>query len=379
MKIGLIHFNHTSRDNLITWPDMRTAKWKPNYGDFLVSSSILRQIHPAYEHVMVSFGGEVKERCDVGLIRGSTYLFRTFDYEGANATIDSFDCPVTVVGLGAQHYEKDVKFLDGSQDARSFIARLNEKASSISVRGQFTAEVVDRLGGKNIRITGCPSVFYTRSAPTVTVPELLHTPFRSLGISIHAGLGRSIFCRAPDLTRALHGEMISWGLKNTSQLSVFEQGVPLEYDVCDRELDFNARLQAARTIVDNISANFRPEALLSTMVSVKSIEEWVSKVRDLDAVVGFRFHGNMVGLLQGRPCFYLVYDSRMQEFCELYELPFQTVEEDWSGEDMVRSMVDHDWGQVNSNFSLLRSELSAFYAENGIKSVLGGPADDFLN
>lgn len=373
MKIALIHFNHLTRDNLITWPDMRTAKWEPNYGDFLVSSSILRQIDPAYEHEMISFGGEAKSKCDIGLIRGSTYLFRTFDYAAANKSIDSLDCPVTVVGLGAQHHEKDVTFLDGCEEARSFIARLNERSASISVRGQFTADVIERLGGRNIQITGCPSAFYTGTAPIVSVPELLSTSFRSLGISIHAGLTRSIFCRAPERTRALHGELISWGLKNARNLSLFEQGVPLEYDVCDRSLDFTDRMAAARKIIENIQGDFDPEALIATMVSVKSIEEWIAKARDLDAIVGFRFHGNMVGLLQGLPCLYLAYDSRLEEFCELYRLPFQTVEKPWNGDNMIRSMVEHDWSNVNLNFRRLQGEMADFYTRNGISTVLSHP------
>lgn len=370
MRIALVHFNHTSRDNLVTWPDMRTARWKPNYGDFLVSASIVRQLHPSYEHEMISFGGTAREKCDVALIRGSTYLFPTFDFSAANKTIDDLDCSVAVVGLGAQHDRKDPKFLDNCDEAKSFVARLNERSASISVRGHFTAEVIQRLGGKNVQVTGCPSLFYSRAAPIVRVPELLNTQYRSIGVSIHAGLQKSLFCRAPERTRQLHGEVIAWAISNSSKLSLFEQGVPLEFKVCDDTIEFSERIGAAKEIIANIGSEAPPEQLIAHMVSVRSVEEWLSKARDLDSTVGFRFHGNMVALLQGKPCYYFVYDSRLEEFCELYDLPYQFVEDSFDGEKMVSRMVEHDWDRVNSGFTRLRAELADFYSRNGINSVI---------
>src|SRR5690606_15693580 len=109
-------------------------------------------------------------------------------------TLDSIDAPLAIVGLGAQSPTFDPKLLDGHEAAKGFIARLNDKSASISVRGAYTGNVVERLGGKNIRVTGCPSLFYTLGVQPVTVPELLKRPERSLGVSLHTGLMKNIFC-----------------------------------------------------------------------------------------------------------------------------------------------------------------------------------------
>lgn len=364
MTSALVHFNHLESGTLTTWPDMRTSKWKPNYGDMLVCISILKELSLG-ETVRVGFGEVLTRPVDRAIIRGSTYLHKHFPFDEANKTLDSIDAPATIVGLGAQNPTRDVTYLDGHDGARDFIARLNEKSASISVRGDFTAAVVERLGGKNIRVTGCPSLFYTLRAPEIRVPEMLTMPERSIGVSIHSGLTPNIFCHAPNEARAMHGRVISWAIRNAANLSVFEQGVLREYDIADHDLPFDERRAAAADVAGRMKAEglFSPERLMAHMVSVKSIEEWLAKARDLDAIVGFRFHGNMVALLQGKPCYYYVYDSRLTEFCEVYGLPYQDVTDDWR--DPAQAMIEHDWDMANARIGNCCKEIREFYRENG--------------
>lgn len=371
MKLELVHFNHQDNNNLTSWPDMRTSSWKPNYGDMLVCAAIVRQLEFTLAG-RVAFGGESRSHPDRAIIRGSTYLHNRFDFDAANKTLDSLDVPMAIIGLGAQNPVQELTFLDGNAGARDFIARLNERSESISVRGQFTADIVERLGGRNVRITGCPSLFYSLSAPRIAVPELLSHPQRRLGVSIHSGLMRNIFCHAPEEARARHTDAIAWCLANGSNVSLFEQGVPLEYDIAADDLSFAERKSAAQSVLERIDAGDRVSALdlMARMVSVKSIEEWLAKARDTDAIIGFRFHGNMVALLQGKPCFYYTYDSRLKEFCDLYNLPHRDVTAPF--EDPVACMMDHDWDDTNARISRLLGEVGAFYRENGFSTVLPG-------
>lgn len=177
MKTALVHFNHSSDKNLTTWADMRTSKWKPNYGDMLVCAAILREVALG-DTVRLSFGNLLTQSVDRALIRGSTYLHNNMDFDAVNKTLDSIDAPLAIVGLGAQNPTQDVTFLDQNEGAKGFVARLNERSKSISVRGDFTAAVLDRLGASNIRVTGCPSLFYTLKCPQISLPERLSTRVR---------------------------------------------------------------------------------------------------------------------------------------------------------------------------------------------------------
>lgn len=366
MTTALVHFNHNESQNLTTWPDMRTSAWKPNYGDMLVCVSILKELK-LKQIVRVGFGGTLSKPVERAIIRGSTYLHKNFDFDAANRTLDSINAPMAIVGLGAQNPTQDANYLDDHPSAKAFIARLNEKSASISVRGDFSASVVERLGGKNIRVTGCPSLFYTLRAPEIRIPEMLAMPERSVGVSIHSGLSANIFCHAPDAARAMHGRVIAWAIANAANVSVFEQGVLREYDIADHDLPFGERRAAAVEVIGRMKADtlFSPERLMAHMVSVKSIEEWLAKARDLDTIVGFRFHGNMVALLQEKPCYYYTYDSRLMEFCQLYGLPYQDVTKDWV--DPVTTMIDHDWDSANARIGKCLGELKAFYKENGFE------------
>jgi Polysaccharide pyruvyl transferase len=364
MRVGLVHFNHTIRDGLVGWADMNTSKWKPNYGDMLVCAAILRQID-ATESVQIGFGGTATGKLDYAVVRGSTYLHNEFDFDAAIKTLESIDAPIACVGLGAQNPEFDATYLDQNEKARRFVSILAERSSSISARGAFSAEVLARLGARNVRVTGCPSLFYKKQAVPVSVSPLLAKKKR-IGVSIHSGLTKNIFCRDPERALLFHGNIIDYCRQHDARYCIFEQGNVVEHKIADHRLALDERREAAQTFLKRVKLEGKIDIdeVISRFVSVLTIEEWLGKVRDLDAMVGFRFHGNMVGLLQGIPCYYYVYDSRLEEFCQLYNLPYLRVEKDWN--DPVREIENFDWQKTNAAIDNCRKELLAFYEENKI-------------
>jgi hypothetical protein len=370
--LGLIHFNHRLADGEVAWNPPGTGPRNPNYGDMLVCAALLRHVGPTAT-VRAMFGGELDTPVDRALVRGSTYLSRKFDYEQAIHTIESIDAPIAVVGLGAQAKRDEVDFLDDLPNARKFVQLLSERSVSISVRGEFTAAVLERLGVTNVRLTGCPSMFYSLTAPSISPPERLATKDRRLGVSLHTGLRNGMFCRNPNAAMRKHGRILTFSMRQSAEVSFFEQGVPIEYAVGDEKLSMAERLQAAETILERFpNAPLKPMDLVTHMVSVRTVEEWLALAADLDAMVGFRFHGNMVALTQGVPCYYYVYDTRLTEFCKLYRLPYLDVEKDW--ENPVNAILEHDWDDTTSAIQDCFNELVAFYDENGIQHTLVSPS-----
>jgi len=363
MTTGLIQFNHTDLpDGRIGWPARGSVNWHPNYGDMLVCAAILRAL-PEGERSAV--WGKPKVPLTRAIMRGSTYLHGQWDFDRANAQLDALDVPVAVVGLGAQSAGQDPRFLDGNAGARDFIARLNEKGASISVRGAFTAAVVERLGGRSIRVTGCPSAFYMGPAPRVRLNPRLGTPAQVIGVSLHTGLGRSIFCDDPVPVRARHVEALALACRGALRGRLFEQGVTTEQIAADRNLPNPERRRAAEEMLARLGAKDEVTAreVMQRIVTPTSVEDWIERAGRVMAMIGFRFHGNMVGLLQGKPCFFWTYDSRITEFCELYALPSRPAA---AGPcDPVAIMRDHDWGRTHAALDKAKAELDAFWTENG--------------
>jgi hypothetical protein len=231
--------------------------------------------------------------------------------------------------------------------------------------------VLERLGADNLRVTGCPSMFYTLRSPSVSVGERLgDQQRRRLGISVHTGLRNGLFCRNAGAALRKHARVIQWALRTSADVEIFEQGVPLEYAIADTRLPTADRIAAAEEVLARFPtrAGLAPEDLVEHMVGVRSVEEWLARAADLDAMVGFRFHGNMVALTQGVPCFYYVYDSRLAEFCRLYRLPYQDVEEPW--QRPIGVILEHDWDATTKAIRDCFTELVAFYEENGVRHTL---------
>ncbi|KAF0250618.1 polysaccharide pyruvyl transferase family protein [Pseudomonas putida] len=364
-SITLINFNDSKIDGMTGWPNILKSSWKPNYGDMLVCAAIQKLI-PNESYHRVSFGENSTKKTDIAVLRGSTYLHNEFDFSKAIATIDSIESPIATVGLGAQNPSQDINFLDDNKLAHEFISKLAEKSSSISVRGEFSAEVVRRLGAKNVRVTGCPSLFYYSNKPEVSVSNLLPQRDRRIGISVHTGLSDNIYCRDPKRVFELHRNVILSIQNSTPNLKIFEQGTPHEFLISSPLEPFQDRIEAAAVLIKKLGLNavIRPEQLLSWFSSFNTVEEWLSKARDFDAFIGFRFHGNMVALNQGIPCYYYTYDSRLEEFCSLYKLPNHKLENPF--EDPVKSMLDHDWDLTNASIKSCSEEMNSFWAENGV-------------
>lgn len=373
LPLGLLHFNHRQLDDgQVSWVTPGTSQRNPNYGDMLVCAAILRQLAPG-ETVRYMFGEAPDRPVARALLRGSTYLNREYNFEQAIETLEKTDAPVAAVGLGAQSPELDPSFLDDIPAARRFVQVLDERSASISVRGYFSAAVLERLGARNLRITGCPSMFYALSPPRISLPPGLDSSDRAFGVSLHTGLHRGRFCRNAGATMRKHDRAISFALESASRVSLFEQGVLREFVVGDRSRPLHERLAAAEAILERFPRQHRvqPTDLVENLVSVRSVEDWLEKARSLDAMIGFRFHGNMVALTQGVPCFYFLYDSRISEFCTVYRLPHLDVEEPWVSP--VEKIQEHDWDGTTRAIGDCFRELTAFYEENGIEHVLSAP------
>jgi Polysaccharide pyruvyl transferase len=369
-----VHFNDkTLPDGQVGWTTPGTGRRNPNYGDMLVCASLLRHLAPA-ENLRIAFGQELSTAVDAAVLRGSTYLNREFNFSAAIRTVESIQAPIATVGLGAQSTDMDPSFLDDVPEARRFVALLDERApSSISARGEFTAAVLERLGARNIRITGCPSMFYALEPASVSVPPTLGSDHFRLGVSLHTGLHKGRFCRNVPATMRKQRRAIQFALRSAGGVSLFEQGVMKEYLIGDRSRPMTERLEAAAQILARFPGRnrLRPSDLVDHLVSVRSVEDWMAKARELDAMIGFRFHGNMVALTQGVPCFYYLYDSRITEFARLYRLPHLDVEDEWR--DPIAAMLEHDWDDTTKAIRGCFDELVAFYEENGVRHTLRTP------
>lgn len=132
--------------------------------DFSNAERDLAMINEECTHVILILQDQIRVHESYGL---------RLPYTQLSDFISKIKKPILVAGLGANSLEGFVphfyKLLDDEQVR--FWRLLGEKCNSIGVRGYFTAEVLNDLGIKNVRVIGCPSYFECGNDRIVTNPD----------------------------------------------------------------------------------------------------------------------------------------------------------------------------------------------------------------
>ena len=96
------------------------------------------------------------------LMSCANWLSETDQYEKSNGVraklFDKFQCPIVSLGLGAQA-PSDSSSISLGPNTRKMAGILADKCQTLSVRDEYTADVLAKLGIKNTIVTGCPSNF----------------------------------------------------------------------------------------------------------------------------------------------------------------------------------------------------------------------------
>ncbi len=223
-----------------------------------------------------------------------------------------------VVGLGAQSqsHSGEIKLLPGT---RRFLDLVAERSTTLGVRGDYTAEVLNGFGVKNVDVIGCPSVFASKY------------PFRQLDVG-----------RVPRLSvnATFHGhyrdgvaEILNYGLKHDAQY--LEQS-----DLQLMKYIDSGRLNYWANFISHYYAFSHDQAFdILSWLSMHgryytSVGEWVEDMQSIDLAIGSRFHGCLAANYGGARSLLLIMDTRTKELAEYYNIPHMKFE-DFDGEQAV--------------------------------------------
>ena len=112
----------------------------------------------------------------VSIMPASNFLSRSTAWlEYMIPILEQTDMRFTFVGLGAQAAlgERPKDVIDKLTDKQRYVFKLvSERARTIGVRGEFTAECLEEMGIHNVDIIGCPSFFmYEGEYPVLPKPS----------------------------------------------------------------------------------------------------------------------------------------------------------------------------------------------------------------
>lgn len=217
---------------------------------------------------------------------------------------------VIMIGAGAQAYDfgEQIEIKDGT---RRFINILSERSAAIGVRGYYTAELLNRMGIKNVEVIGCPSMFWHLDRNfNIHPPALPQLP----KIAIHAtpsGYFRDKVSNLFSFGMKHAQAYIAQNEKNLILLSMQQEGEPPNADFMFNY--YNDGTASPSDLKDWFTKNTK---------CFFDLSEWMNYLKSFDFVIGSRFHGNMAAIQMGVPALSLIFDTRTRELCEFLNLPY---------------------------------------------------------
>lgn len=255
---------------------------------------------------------------DYAFLRGSNYLHKDMAWDNAPSVLAKLKIPVIAFGIGAQAPSKGPLVVN--QATRRVLELIAERSVSLGVRGSYTADVLWSLGIRNARIIACPTIFRNNDPtlridlpPLESVQDVAYTLRREVDVTYARNLQRYL-----DLQR-----QTILDLARRFNLDVLAQGEIEEKNILWGNAEQKA--SAIQSLRDHgwLRGEDDPlEALYQNRLFYSdSVAEFERKLCEKQFVLGYRLHGNLLGLANRIPSVYFTYDSRTAEFAETLQIP----------------------------------------------------------
>lgn len=274
--------------------------------------------------------------------------------------LEGTDCPVTMAGLGAQAKLEEtpaelVEKLSSTQTRA--LKMLSERAVTIGVRGEYTAECLDIMGIKNVRVIGCPSFYFgfdrrppRHRAPsldrvqiTVTPAHPLETKILEMGRELDAFWLMQMMTEHPELALEQETWDDAWAEK---LIGSFPESVLSQADIW-RYMKQSARM----------------------FFTKKAWDAFYDK-EDITFAFGSRFHGNMAAFRRGVPALWIVHDTRTKELAETLHLPHIDYAA-WEKVKAPEELLEYcDCREYERKYRQMQKRYTAFLEENHLSHKL---------
>ncbi|MFN3959138.1 MAG: polysaccharide pyruvyl transferase family protein [Parvularculaceae bacterium] len=254
---------------------------------------------------------------DAVIIPAANWIGAHVDFSHVAALIEKLKIPVVLIGLGAQseNYDGEIAVPAGT---RRFLTAVFDRSARVSVRGEYTASVLKKLGYANFTVTGCPSLYcdfrrFEKPAPgefeirrclvNATRYSAVHMP-NAREESPNWALMRFAFKHRLDLLFQSEPEELAllFGFEGPEVFN--ERVVMMMKEIYDAKDWLHVRdyvLKHGRAFLD--------------------VDEWAEAVAHYQFVYGTRLHGTIMALNSGVSAMLLWHDSRTREIAEFAAMP----------------------------------------------------------
>jgi hypothetical protein len=276
-----------------------------NSGNILFGEAVLRVTTNGDR--CTSFRLNLSKSNDALVLAAANWINPLSDLSWINYYLERTDLPLVVVGLGAQAKTSD-SVLSLKASTVRFLEIVAERSKLISIRGDFTRDVLERFGLSNLEVTGCPSLLLVarplRMAPPRDWSDVALHGTRS-GNMIGTPVQQWIYQQAMK-----HGADIVFQSEQPEIHILAGEHAPAEPHWGSLETAYASDRQ---TIVEFIRRHGHV---------YWEIEPWVEHLASKRLVIGSRIHGTAAALLAGTPAMLITHDARTIEMAKSLNIPY---------------------------------------------------------
>lgn len=244
-----------------------------NTGNLVFTESIKKNVEFDLETSWSDVWSDFGKKNVFSIMAASNFINPTTTWiETLIPVLEKSDMHFTFAGLGAQGRLEDLpRDIVGALSERQkyFFKLVSERANIIGVRGEFTADCLEKMGIKNVDIIGCPS-FYLQNDNCFLIKE----PALERVLCTAAQNKHKIYSLAETVDSQIIKQVYSDGKKED----------PIFFD----------------------------------------FYKWESYIQrnNFTFAFGSRFHGNMMALRNGVPALWITHDWRTLELVRYLKLPY---------------------------------------------------------
>lgn len=281
-----------------------------NTGNLLFSDSLLTVLNGA-RRVPFSFSAEDVAESEIIVLAAANWISPHSDLGDLTDRLEAAQKPVIPIGLGAQLTSKtDIPNLKaGTQRFVEFIAQ----SPAVSVRGEITADLLTKMGLRNIKVTGCPSLLLAgKSGPQLS----LKSQIDASKVTLHST--RHLYHRSGPVQDYLFRQAIAQNFDLLLQSELADMML-----TCSDNQSEDVREKIER-VLPNVYD--RPIFEIDTYLAKKGrvffdLPSWIEYASKQDFTLGTRVHGTIASLLSGTPAKLIAHDTRTLELASEMSLP----------------------------------------------------------
>ncbi len=332
------------------------------HGLFHATDAQFKTMHPGFGAVPAEQFGE---QFDCLMIPASNFINPALDLSGVYEYFSRTKTQMVCFGLGSQIVPGEPVVLNPGTER--LIRLISERSGTIGVRGAFTADIMWKMGIRNISLTGCPSMLglSDRVLNDLCAPK---DPVGRIAVNFSNNVRRHSF--HPEGQRETENLLFD-RLRREESFYVL-QNEAHEMDLLD-SIRSGGTASAADSVRQVLALFGRspedPDAERYVRWNTRvfwDVPSWVAMMRTMTRSVGTRFHGNVAAILAGTPALVLVHDMRTLELAELFGIPHMVMDRVIPPEEIMERVENLDYRPFLRRINLLRAEWRAFAGRNGI-------------